>query len=241
MAYTQKSFIEKSNLIYKNKYNYSKVIYKGWNRKVKIICPIHGEFEQTPNQHLYSNTGCYECGRIMCASNKKKNAGLQFIEKANTIHKNKYNYSLVEYISARFPIKIICPIHGEFEQVPYYHLSGNGCSKCKASIGERKIQNYLINNNIEFISQYSPNGVGQKRFDFYIPNKNLIIEYDGIQHFKPIRFSYSITIEESIESFKQQQIRDKEKELWCLKNCVKLLRIKYTQVNNIERILDETF
>lgn len=60
----------------------------------------------------------------------KKLSKEEFIERSNIIHKNKYNYILVEYIDAKTKIKIICPIHGVFEQEPHNHLQGCECKKC---------------------------------------------------------------------------------------------------------------
>jgi hypothetical protein len=109
-------------------YEYSKTIYSKASKKVIIICKIHGEFKQTPNDHLSGN-GCLKCGYIITA-NKKRSNKEEFIEKANLIHHNKYNYSLVEYINAISKVKIICDIHGNFEIQPNNHLTGQGCSEC---------------------------------------------------------------------------------------------------------------
>ena len=116
-------FIEKANEIHKHKYDYSLVNYINNKTKVKIICPIHGEFEQTPNNHLRSG-GCNKCFGV-----HKLNTS-EFIEKANQIHKNKYNYSLVDYVNSKTKVTITCPIHGDFEQIPNSHLNGDGCLRC---------------------------------------------------------------------------------------------------------------
>ena len=122
-------FTTKAYKIHENKYDYSLVDYVISSIKVKIICPIHGEFEQTPNAHLRGK-GCPKCAgdktRVRCQSNTE-----DFTTKADKIHENKYDYSLVDYKNAHTKIKIICPIHGEFEQTPNSHLSGQGCHKCK--------------------------------------------------------------------------------------------------------------
>jgi phage FluMu protein Com len=119
---TIEEFIERSNLIHKNKYDYSLCEYKNWGSKVKIICPIHGVFEQEAGHHL-KGTGCPHCfGRYKTTED--------FIKQAMLIHGNKYDYSKVNYINATTPIIIICPIHGEFKQIPNNHLQKNGCSLC---------------------------------------------------------------------------------------------------------------
>lgn len=121
-------FIEKANLVHNNKYDYSLVDYLDNKIKVKIICPIHGEFEQRPDLHLCGN-GCPICGKIK-AANTQRSSREEFIEKAKLMHGDKYDYSLVDYKGNNSNIKIICPIHGVFEQKPDKHLIGHGCPKC---------------------------------------------------------------------------------------------------------------
>jgi hypothetical protein len=120
---TQEEFIQKCKEIHKNKYDYSKVNYINCKTKVKIVCPIHGEFEQTPLNHYYKKHGC-----LRCAGHNRTNN--EFIVEAKKIHGNKYNYSLVDYKKRHDKVKIICPIHGIFEQQPNNHLHGNGCPNC---------------------------------------------------------------------------------------------------------------
>jgi len=120
----EKDFISKADKIHNNFYDYSKVKYINIKTKIKIICPIHGEFEQSPNNHL-SRHGCKKCGL-----EKRKLDENKFIEKCTVKHNNLYDYSKVKYISSSSKIKIICPIHGEFEQIASSHLFGSGCKKC---------------------------------------------------------------------------------------------------------------
>lgn len=129
IRYTTESFIEKANTIHSNKFSYDKTIYVKWTEKVIITCPIHGDFEQTPGDHL-SGRGCYKCGRSQSA--KKQSSGLDiFVEKAKSVHGDKYDYSKVSYTTARKPVTIICKKHGEFVQTPDAHLrSKHGCLQC---------------------------------------------------------------------------------------------------------------
>lgn len=110
-------------------YDYSLVEYVQANIKVKIICPIHGQFKQTPNHHLHG-TGCPKCGIDFIVKQRTKTLN-EFISEANLKHNNFYDYSLVDYINSQTKVKIICPIHGEFEQQANSHLQGRGCPKCK--------------------------------------------------------------------------------------------------------------
>lgn len=121
-------FIVKANQIHKNYYDYSKSIYKSAKDKITIICPVHGSFEQTVNDHL-GNKGCYKCG-ILKTSCSKNYTTKQFIEKANVIHNNKYVYNKTEYINSVTKITITCHKHGDFKQIPSDHLSGKGCINC---------------------------------------------------------------------------------------------------------------
>lgn len=120
---TTEEFIERARKIHGNKYDYSKVKYVNAKTEVCIICPIHGETWQTPDNHLHGK-GCNICySKIPLTKN-------EFIKKANLIHKNKYDYSKVEYTNYHSDVIIICPIHGEFTQQPANHLIGRGCKKC---------------------------------------------------------------------------------------------------------------
>ena len=120
------AFIEKANKVHNFKYDYSKVNYIKNSIKVSIICPIHGEFLQRPAGHLSGQT-CFKCRKPPLPPFTTK----EFIEKATKIHDSLYDYSLVEYTTMRKKVKIICPVHGVFEQKPISHIhSKAGCKKC---------------------------------------------------------------------------------------------------------------
>lgn len=123
---TTEQFISQVLKVHGNKYHYSKVIYKGSDEKICVICPLHGEFWPTAHNHL-GGSGCPQCvGRTVTKE--------RFIEKAIVVHGNKYDYSKVEYINPSTLVKIICPTHGEFMIKPTSHLAGNGCSECSGNI-----------------------------------------------------------------------------------------------------------
>lgn len=119
---TTEEFIQKASAIHNGKYDYSKVDYKRNKTKVCIICPIHGEFWQTPDNHLHY--GCIKCGGTYKMDTKS------FIEKARRIHGDKYNYDKVEYKTTEQKVIITCPIHEDFIQTPHDHISGHGCPMC---------------------------------------------------------------------------------------------------------------
>jgi len=219
-----KNFIQKSNEIHNNKYNYDKVVYKTAKTKVIINCPKHGDFEQKPNDHL-SGYGC-----IICSG--KYNKKDEFIINSNKIHNNKYNYSKVNYTNNKTKIIIICSEHGEFKVRPDNHIQGNGCPICSRSRGEIEIKKILEHNNIKFETQKKFDdckNIFSLSFDFYLPEKNICIEYDGEQHYKPIDFFGGIN------KFNEQQKRDKIKNEYCKNNNIHLIRIRYND-NILEKL-----
>ena len=141
-----KYFIDKAKIIHGNKYDYSCANYTGALSYIDIICPTHGIFIQQVNCHL-SGCGCPKCfGGV-------KKTQEEFINSTKIVHGNKYDYSLVNYVNHNTNIKIICPKHGEFNQTPTSHLSGNGCRICNESKGENKVALFLLNNSIEFVRE----------------------------------------------------------------------------------------
>lgn len=129
-------FIKDAIKIHGNKYDYSKVNYVNNKTPVLLICPEHGEFMQRPDQHIHG------CGCKSCGYKKLHDINVQdfddFIQKANLLHNNKYDYSKAEYINNKIHIKIICPEHGEFLQRPDNHLAGNGCPQCGIEKSSKK-------------------------------------------------------------------------------------------------------
>ena len=130
---SQDQFIQEAKKIHGNKYDYSKVEYVDWQTKVTIICPIHGEFVQSPTSHLQGN-GCLKCGNDRTALRMTNE---DFINKAKAVHGDKYDYSKVQYVYNKTEVCIICREHGEFWQKPKNHLSGYGCPICS---GRKKMR-----------------------------------------------------------------------------------------------------
>ena len=157
---TNEQFIKKAQDIHNNKYDYSKVNYINSSYKIKIICRVHGEFEQLPYNHL-SGHNCPIC------SNRHQITNELFIEKANKIHNNKYDYSIINYINNHTLINIICKKHGIFSQLPLNHLKGNNCYKCSN----------IVRNTEDFILK--SNNIHKNMYDYsktdYISTRNKII------------------------------------------------------------------
>jgi len=222
-------FIIKSEAVHGNSYDYSKVDYIKNSIKVIIICNIHGEFLQAPNEHL-KGRGCRLCG-----IEKTKLGTKNFIEKSNIIHSNVYDYSKVIYEKTDSSVIITCKDHGDFSQKPHHHLLGSGCQRCASSKGESRIHKILTNLDIKFSCQKTFPGCEYKsklRFDFYLPDHNLCIEYDGIQHYE----GWWKNPKKSLASTKR---RDEVKNKFCEDKGIKLLRIPYFDFDRINEILIE--
>ena len=116
------TFLERAKLRHKDRYDYSKVEYVHSRQPVIIGCAIHGDFLQTPTNHLNCN-GCPKCAREVTNE--------MYLQKVHAVHGDKYDYSKVVYTRSCKPITIICSIHGEFEQTAAGHLSSQGCPHCE--------------------------------------------------------------------------------------------------------------
>ncbi|MFW6233256.1 MAG: hypothetical protein ACOC3Z_01185, partial [Nanoarchaeota archaeon] len=218
-------FISKLKSLFSDKYDYSLVNYINIRTKVKIICPIHGIFQIYPKHLLLYKIGCYKC----------KN-GINFINKSNKVHNNKYNYENIIYENSHTKVNIKCLSHGIFKQLPYQHLNGHGCPTCNESKGEKEISSILENHQIKYIKQKIFKDCKFKsylKFDFYLPDFNTCIEFDGEQHFM-VKENWG-----GEKEFKNIQKRDKIKNEYCKNNNIKLIRIKYD--DNTNKVLSSYF
>jgi len=186
--------------------------------KINIVCFEHGEFEQKSGNHMRGD-GCPKCsGHFMDTE--------YFIEKAKKVHGDKYDYAKVDYIDSQTKVSIICSEHGEFEQQPNNHLFDNGCPICKESKGEKTINKLLTESGIDFTPQYKFDdcrNILPLPFDFYLPEYNTCIEYQGRQHYIPIK------LWGGDEALKDTQFRDNIKKVYCKKNDIPLIVIKYNE------------
>lgn len=225
-------FLIKSKQLHGDKYDYS-LIEKIENnsQKVKIVCQKHGIFEQRVSNHMNLGDGCPKCVGV-----GKWNTDL-LVSEFKKVHNDKFDYSLVEFENIDKKVKIVCQEHGIFEQRIHKHLKGQGCRFCESkSKGEDYIKMWLDEMNIKYNRQQTFNGCKYKNplfFDFYLPDYNICIEFDGRQHYKPVkRFG-------GVSEFKNTKIRDGIKNKWCLENNIDLLRIKYNEISRIKYILQE--
>jgi len=223
------NFISKAKEKHNNLYDYSLVQnYKNVHMKVPIICKVHGIFIQRINSHLSGN-GC-----PICKFDEKRLSKKEFIKKSKEIHGDKYDYSLVKYENMTTKVKIICSKHGMFEQSPDNHINrSSGCPICKESHGEKIIRIYLQKNDIFYISQKRFSDCKDKRelpFDFYLPDFNMCIEYDGKQH-----FDFKCNFNKNNNNYDKMKKHDKIKNNYCNENNINLLRIKYNE-NILEKL-----
>lgn len=215
--YNQESYVAKANQIHNNKYDYSKTIYKPGRTKLTFICPKHGEFEQLAEKHLKS--GCKRCAD----DNMRKGTDL-FIQEAHEMHNNVYDYSKVNYVNNYTHVIIICPKHGEFSQTPAIHLSGSGCTVCWNSKGEKLISEILDSEGIKYLREHRFPDCKHKNtlpYDFYLPDFDALIEFDGRQHEVACEF-YG-----GEKALKQIQITDAIKNQYAKDTRRPLLRVKH--------------
>ncbi|KKP28263.1 MAG: hypothetical protein UR12_C0021G0004 [candidate division TM6 bacterium GW2011_GWF2_30_66] len=229
-------FIEKAKMIHGEKYDYSKAIYKGSSTSLTIICTLHGPFLQRPDKHCGAGHGCPTCVNRDMDTEK-------FILRAQEVHRGKYNYKQSIYTIAKAKITIICPEHGLFEQVAWNHMAGIGCPLCVDQLnsrGVKRIEAWLGKNSISFMREKTfsdlrshKRGNKHLRFDFFLTDLNVLIEFDGEQHFKPNKFWGGD------ESFNNLKSNDQRKNSWAIENGYNLLRINFNDKDNIESMLSD--
>lgn len=174
----KEAFIKKAKAFHGEKYDYSLVEYVGAKQKVKIICKVHGVFEQIPSGHYHS--GCKFCRNEKTGFSQRKTTKA-FIEICQRIHGNRYDYSDTEYISMLKPVKIKCRIHGFFQQIAGNHQIGAGCQKCsitKSSL-EETLETFLRKSGLSFEVR-KRNLIPPKEIDIYVNSAKIAIECNGL-------------------------------------------------------------
>ena len=221
-------FVRKAKLIHEDIYNYDKVVYIRAIDDVIITCKVsghgekgNGDFLQTPASHL-GGSGCHDCG------GSKRLTKEEFIEKALLIHGDFYTYDKVVYVSNKKSVTIQCPIHKDFPQTPDAHLAGKGCNKCKNK-HEGKLAEYL--NSMHVVHREYK--IDNRRYDFYLPEYNMLVERDGEQHYRETTLFTT--------SLSEQRKIDEEKTKLAKTNGFKIARIPFwlnqteaqLEINNI--------
>jgi hypothetical protein len=235
---TTEQFIAQACAIHKGKYDYSKTIYTRNHEQVCIICPLHGEFLQTPASHTLSKnpSGCPKCGGHVPYTRDS------FIEAAAKRHQGRYNYDRVVWRGPKVPVVIDCPYHGPFSQKPHVHLIGCGCQRCASSKGETIVREVLSSVDLRFEEQVCFPDCKDRRplpFDFvvYHRGRKFVIEYHGAQHFRSVAFSGNkstrshLLAEVQHESVKKH---DQIKSEWCRMQQIPLCKIHYSAQSSQE-------
>ena len=226
MVKSNEDFINELQEIFKDKFDYSKIIYTGVYDEVNIVCKKHGEFKTKPNQ-LLKGQGCPLCNEYNLKLTTEK-----FIEKAKIIHGNKFIYDNSIYINSRTKIEIICPSHGSYFTIANNHLHKNkyGCPMCDKSKGEIEVENILNKHKISYKPQFTFPDLKYKkrlRFDFGISKNNelkCLIEFNGKQHYNKDGFMHKTE-----EDFALRQLMDKMKIDYCKNNNIPLHIIRYDE------------
>jgi len=213
--------------------------YKGNKQKLAYICPKHPDkirYKKFPDLH-YSGAGCPICGNESTSESKKHD--IDFVRKK--LLENGIILLEDKYYGQTNKMLCTCVNHTEHRfYISYAQVmrSGYGCDLCSGNKGEVKISKFLSNNSICYESEKTFDGLrgvrgGMLSYDFYIKEKNILIEFQGQQHEYPIEYFGGA------EQFAIQQEHDKRKREFAIKNKIKLIEIWYYDFNNIEKILEE--
>lgn len=207
--------------------------YTNANTPVLCECNHHHQWKTRPADLLIGKS----CPH--CAHNIRK-THLQFTEELSAINPNIT--AIDQYKNARHNIRFKCNLCGNvWDAAPTNVLRGSGCPACAKSKGEKRIEEYLKLHNIYYKTQYKFSDCISERmlpFDFYIPKLNIVIEYDGEQHFRPVRFG-GVSVDDANAKFLAVQYRDGIKDQYCIDHNIPLIRIPYTEFDEIENILDK--
>lgn len=230
---TSEEYINRVSKLHNGKFDYSKTIYVNYRTKIIVICPKHGEFNILADNHLSKKQGCNTCA---VENHRLTKLSTERVENLKKVHNNKYSYNDL-FIQKGF-INIVCPTHGLYRQYLYFHEYGHGCPECNSSSrGEDRVKAYLEINNINFIRNYQFEKclrVKRLRFDFYLPDKNICVEYDGEHHYQENKYFG----EGNLDYINQNDLIKNE---YCKENDIKLIRIPYWNLNKIESILSSSF
>lgn len=127
---TLETFLKQAKEIHGDRYDYSEVEWTNTYTPITIICPVHGKFNQVPQNHVRLRCGCRKCGRQIAKEKVNKYNTTYFLKHAKKAHGDRYDYSNTQCLNATDKVEIICPAHGMFTQNANQHLQGHGCPKC---------------------------------------------------------------------------------------------------------------
>jgi len=217
-----------------DRYEYDEHSYTDVTHKMRIKCSKHGWFEQLPNSH-YAGSGCNKCA-VEEVHEKQKIDYSEFVRRAIDKHGNRYIYSDKDYIDIFHPVVISCKKHGEFHQLPRDHYRGAGCPKCISSRGENMIRKILQDLNISMVEQKTFTDLKHKnklKCDFYLPEQNIVIEYNGLQHYEPVEAFGGV------KALIKTQERDLAKYQYLEEKSISLIIVRYDEENIKEFLINK--
>jgi very-short-patch-repair endonuclease len=229
--FSTEDFIRESKKVHGDEYDYSLSVYTKMLEPLTITCKIHGNFSQSPSNHITHCQGCYECGRNRAINSRRKTLD-EFIEESKQSHALPYDYSRITpetYVNRSTPVEIGCLTCNEyFLQRPYDHLSGSGCIFCRNKT-ELIIHNFLIEHNVKVCRGKSFDdcrNIKPLPFDFFLEEYNILLESDGDQHLKYVpRYHKKVSLNERQET-------DFKKMNYAFKKGLTVIRIYQMDVYN---------
>lgn len=213
--------------------------YSGVKEKIDVKCNICGcQWTTTPNSLLHEKSKCPRCVAEKQYKNQAK-TNEQFLNELKIVNPNII--PLEPYYNDKSKILVKCNIHDYLWKVTPNKILHKqiGCPMCAMYTGEYEIDKFLTSLKIKHILQYRFDDCKDKYtlpFDFYLPDYNTCIEYDGEQHYRPVNFG-GVSNEEAQRNFEITQKHDKIKTEYCKQHKINLIRIPYFEKNNIDDIL----
>ena len=204
---------------------------------IECECLIDGIIWFPKPNALLNGQGCPECGRIASNKNSTK-TNQEFVHQLGIV--NPDVIPLQEYVQAKIPILVMCKKCGyKWQTTPDNLLRGGSCQNCSATNNEKKLEDILIRLGYHIERQKKYNDCRDRLplpFDIYLLNQNILVEYDGEQHYMPVNFG-GISNDEAEENLKKTQYHDAIKNKYCHQNNIPLIRVPYWEKNNLEEFI----
>lgn len=240
---TTESIIDQATKTHSGKYMYVTLRAEGYDGTgyIPVECSAHGKFVQRLSDHLHKGAGCPACANGLKGAWRVKSLA-EFTVEAGARFDGKYDYSKSVYLNGHTKLVVTCPAHGDFFVTPVNHVHNtSGCPRCNDSKGEQAIRVLLERLGFSFTQQHTFEGLRSHkssndrsllRFDFFIPDQNTAIEYDGYFHYNLPPEGVCTDYQRAWEAFFDAQERDTKKNQFCVSSGIRLIRVPYF-VNNL--------